>query len=334
MEMIVVILLAILLDLALGDPKWLPHPVRWMGFLINYLDQALRIKIRSAERGARSTERGARSTEHGKLRVAGVVLWFLVVGGTALVSTVLMLLATWINVYLGVALNIIMIFYALAIRSLTDEGRVIRNLLKKGDLESARKRLQTIVSRDCSREDEQGVMRGVIETITENLSDGVIAPLLFAMIAGGPLALTYKAVNTLDSMVGYKNENYIDFGWFSARADDVVNWIPARITGLFIVAVALITLQNPLKAIKAWRRDAQKGPSPNGGIPIVTFAGARDVALGGDCYAQDGSRVCIPKVGGSRCELSFDDIRWANGFVYLTTTIFFIVFVTISLFAV
>jgi adenosylcobinamide-phosphate synthase len=127
-------------------------------------------------------------------------------------------------------------------------------------------------------------------------------------------------------MVGYKNEKYMDFGWFSARADDVINWIPARITGLLIVVVAIMTWQHPLKAIKAWARDAQKGPSPNGGIPIVTFAGARNIKLGGDCFAQDGSRICIPGVGGEREELLVDDIKWANWFVYFAVIILLAVF--------
>jgi adenosylcobinamide-phosphate synthase len=144
------------------------------------------------------------------------------------------------------------------------------------------------------------------------------------MLGGGPLALTYKAVNTLDSMVGYKNEKYKDFGWFSARADDVINYFPARITGILIVVTATITFQHPIKALRSWIRDAQKGPSPNGGIPIVTFAGARDITLGGDCFAQDGSRICIPKVGGKREGLLFDDIKWANGFVYLSVAVVFV----------
>jgi adenosylcobinamide-phosphate synthase len=167
MEYSWILLLAILLDVMFGDPKWLPHPIRWMGFFIAKLYKGLRTRMNN-------------------LKIAGIVLWLIIVFGTVIVSFTILLMATWINVWLGVLVNIIMIFYALAIRSLTDEGRVIRRLLKRGDLEGARIRLQTIVSRDCSREDQRGVIRGTIETITENLSDGVIAPLLFAMLGGGP----------------------------------------------------------------------------------------------------------------------------------------------------
>jgi adenosylcobinamide-phosphate synthase len=302
MDIAWIILLAIVLDLLIGDPRWLPHPIRWMGFFISKLERKLRKTIQDP-------------------KFAGVLLWLIIVNGTLFLTSSLLVVAIVIDVRLGVVVNIIMIFFALAIRSLTDEGRVIRKLLKLGDLEGSRKRLQTIVSRDCSREDESGIIRGVIETLTENLSDGIIAPLFFAMIGGGPLALTYKAINTLDSMVGYKNEKYKDMGWFSAKADDVVNLIPARLTGLLIVVIAFFTFQHPIKAARVWKRDAQKGPSPNGGIPIVTFAGARDIQLGGDCFSQDGTRICIPNVGGERKKLLTKDIWWANGIIYLTTAL-------------
>lgn len=311
MEIAWILAIAIILDLVLGDPKWLPHPVRWMGYFITYFEKRLRIKVTN-------------------LKLAGVILWLIVVGGTVAISFLVLLMAAWINVWLGIAVNVAMVFYALAIRSLTDEGWIISKMLKKGNLQSARNRLQTIVSRDCSREDERGVIRGVIETLTENLSDGVIAPILFAMIGGGPLALTYKAVNTLDSMVGYKNEKYKDMGWFSARVDDVVNWVPARITGSLIIIVSILTFQHPIKAIKAWIRDAQKGPSPNGGIPIVTFAGARDITLGGDCFAQDGSKICIPKVGGKLEELSIKDIWWANAYIFFSSFIVFCIYILLE----
>ncbi|MFZ6015465.1 MAG: adenosylcobinamide-phosphate synthase CbiB [Patescibacteria group bacterium] len=345
---IYLILLAIALDLILGDPKWLPHPVRWMGAFISFIEKGLRTKVEGqkevqiAKRETRNVEPSAerqtmqdtrykihdtRYTDTArKLKAAGIILWLVVVDVTLIITSAIYIISIIIDWRLGVAVNVIMIFYALAIRSLTAEGRVIVGLLRRGDLQAARNRLQTVVSRDCSREDEQGIIRGTIETLTENLSDGIIAPLFFAMIGGGPLALTYKAINTLDSMVGYKNEKYRDFGWFSAKADDVVNWIPARITGALIAAAAFFTKQHPFLAIKAWRRDAQKGPSPNGGIPIVTFAGARDIELGGDCFAQDGSRICIPKVGGSRGQLSIKDIWWANLFIYFTTGILYLVY--------
>lgn len=294
---------AVLLDAIIGDPLRLPHPVRWMGFLINKFEIILRSHFKD-------------------LRLAGFLLWLIIVAGTLFASYAVLFASFKIHWIFGSAVNLAMIFYSLAIKSLTDEGRVIGSLLKSGDLIGARKHLQTIVSRDCSGEDQRGIIRGTIETLTENLGDGIIAPLLFAVLGGGPWALAYKAVNTLDSMVGYKNERYKDFGWFSARADDVANWIPARLTSLLLIMSSVFAFQHPVKAIGAWWRDSQKGPSPNGGIPIVVFAGARDIALGGDCRAPDGSTIKIPVVGGSRQALEIKDIRWANVFIYLSLILF------------
>lgn len=302
---------ALFLDVLIGDPLWLPHPVRWMGFFINKLEIFFRRNFIN-------------------LRLAGFLLWLIMVGGTLFLSYAVLIISFKIHWIFGSMVNIVMIFYALAIKSLTAEGRIISGHLKSGDLAGARKRLQTVVSRDCSREDQRGIIRGTIETLAENLSDGIIAPLFFAALGGGPWALAYKAVNTLDSMVGYKNEKYKDFGWFSARADDVVNWIPARLTGVLIVLCSVFFFHHPVKAVRAWLRDSQKGPSPNGGIPIVTFAGARDMALGGDCYAPDGSVISIPVVGGSGRPPSLKDIGWANVYIYSIAFLFFCLCVLIK----
>ncbi len=302
---------ALFLDVLIGDPLWLPHPVRWMGFFINKLEIFFRRNFIN-------------------LRLAGFLLWLIMVGGTLFLSYTVLIISFKIHWIFGLMVNIVMIFYALAIKSLTAEGRIISGHLKSGDLAGARKRLQTVVSRDCSSEDQRGIIRGAIETLTENLSDGIIAPLLFAASGGGPWALAYKAVNTLDSMVGYKNEKYKDFGWFSARADDAVNLIPARLTGILIVLCSVFFFHHPLKAVRAWLRDSQKGPSPNGGIPIVTFAGARDMALGGDCYAPDGSVINSPVVGGSGRPPDLKDMGWANVYIHGAVFLFFCVYILVK----
>ncbi len=303
-------MLAVVLDMLIGDPLWLPHPIRWMGFFINKLEVFFRHNFTN-------------------LRLAGFLLWLMMVAGTLFLSYAVLVVSFKIHWIFGSTVNIVMIFYALAIKSLTAEGRVISGYLKSGDLMGARKRLQTVVSRDCAREDQRGIIRGTIETLMENLGDGIIAPLFFAALGGGPWALAYKAVNTLDSMVGYKNEKYKDLGWFSARADDVANWIPARLTGVLIVLGSAIFLQHPIKAVRVWLRDSQKGPSPNGGIPIVTFAGARDIALGGDCCAPDGSVINIPVVGGSCWKLEVKDIWWANCYICISMALLLFVIYTI-----
>jgi len=297
-----IILTAILLDLLIGDPIWLYHPVRFFGYLTRKHERWIRVKFDN-------------------LKAGGVVLNLLIVLPTYFITLLIVKLLDSYSAGLSFVFSCVVIYFCLAINSLTAEGWIIRNFLIKKDLSSARNRLSTIVSRDVSREDGRGIIRGTIETLTENLSDGIIAPLFFAMIGGAPLALAYKAINTLDSMVGYKNEKYINLGWFSARLDDLVNLIPARLTGLLLVLTSIITFKHPLKAIQAWWRDAQKGPSPNGGIPIVTFAGAMDITLGGECYDKEGRVINIPEVGGLRKELKTSDIVWANLFIYLSTAL-------------
>ena len=232
------------LDLIVGDPRWLPHPVRAIGALATALEGVAR-----------------RSTIH--LRIAGGCFWIAVVGATAAVVS---LTLPWASVY--------WIFAFLAIRSLDAEASRVMAHLQRNDITAAREQLATIVGRDTDMLTEPEIVRAVIETVSENLSDGVVAP-LFWLALGGPVAMAaYKAINTLDSMVGYRNARYRDFGYVSARMDDLANWIPARVTALLIV----------LLAPRAWRivlRDGTSQPSPNSGYPEAAFAGALQVQLGG-----------------------------------------------------
>ena len=234
----------IALDLILGDPRWLPHPVRAIGVL------------------ASAMERLMRATKL-PLRLAGALFWIIVVGtSTAVVALTL----PWANIY--------WVYAFIAIRSLDIEATRVIDHLKDGDMPAARAQLAGIVGRDTDGLDESEIVRAAIETVSENLSDAVVAP-LFWLTVGGPAAMSaYKAVNTLDSMVGHRNERYRDFGLVSARMDDLANWVPARLTA------ALVILISP----RAWRivvRDASSQPSPNSGYPEAAFAGALDVRLGG-----------------------------------------------------
>jgi adenosylcobinamide-phosphate synthase len=297
----IITLAAILLDLIIGDPRQLPHPIRWMGSAIRFFDALIRRVFKN------------------QLRFGGATLWSIIVGGSIATTYAIIMIANIIHPFLGMVVKIIIIAYALSWKSLTDEGRAILKLLNLHDQKGASSRLQTIVHRDCRGLSESGIIRGAIETLTENCSDGIIAPLFYAILGGAPLAMAYKAINTLDSMIGYQNEKYRDLGWFSARADDVANFIPARITGALFVVTAWLLRDNPTSAIRAWKRDAQKGPSPNGGIPIVTFAGAKNIRLGGDCLTQEGERISIPFVGGERIDLRFDDISAAIRYINVTS---------------
>ncbi|MFH1429950.1 MAG: adenosylcobinamide-phosphate synthase CbiB [Candidatus Uhrbacteria bacterium] len=307
-----ILILAIILDLIVGDPPWLPHPVRWIGWLASTLEPFFRMLCGRF------------------LRIAGVLFTLLIISIVMSLVTVISIAAFLIAPIIGVATQIALIASALAVKSLAREGWIIRRLLRQGSIKSARVRVQRIVSRNMEQENERGIIRALIETMTENVSDGVIAPLCFALIAGAPGIWFYKTINTLDSMIGYRNDHYRKFGWFAARLDDVVNYIPARITGTLIVFTALFTKQSARGSILAWIRDAQKGPSPNGGIPIVAFAGARDIQLGGNCVDQGGHTIEIPTVGGHRTTLTTMDISWCLVFHYSTTGLFLILAIFVS----
>lgn len=258
------------LDLALGDPQWLPHPVRAVGWF------------------ARVAERLLRATRL-PLRIAGAIFWLLVVGTfTAIVWATVRLGHEWAGVY--------WIYSLLACRDLDVEaGRVI-GALEERDHEKARKRLSWIVGRDTAALDEREMVRATVETVAENLSDGVIAPLFYLALAGPAGMAAYKAVNTLDSMVGYRNERYADFGWASARIDDAANFIPARITAVLIWIAALLPGFNAVRAFRVTLRDGGSQPSPNSGFPEAAVAGALGVQLGGVNFYQ-GKRSVKPALG-------------------------------------
>lgn len=244
------------LDLLVGDPRWLPHPVRGIGWMIARHEAWLR---RSGL----------------PLRAAGVVLWILTIGATyAMVEATLRYLpAPWTAIY--------WIYSLVAIRDLDLHALGVVRALGQNDLESARRRLSWIVGRDTAQLDEGEVVRATVETVAENLSDGIVAP-LFYLALGGPAAMgAYKAVNTLDSMVGYRNERYREFGWFSARADDWANWIPARLTALLVWLGCMLPGYSLTRSVRVTLRDGASQPSPNAGYPEAAVAGALGVQLGG-----------------------------------------------------
>ncbi len=246
--------IGVALDLAIGDPKWMPHPVRGMAVLIELGERCLRPLFRP--------------------RLAGVLVAVGVVGISAGVA--------WFTVRIAGSIAVIYwIFSCLAIRSLDREAGWVISWLRKGDLESARRQVAEIVGRDTDRLSDTEVTRAVFETVAENISDGIIAPLFFLVIGGAPAMVAYKAINTLDSMVGYKNEKYIDFGRASAKLDDLANYIPARISAALIVLIAALLRCRWRQAIIVTLRDARLQPSPNAGYPEAAMAGALGVQLGG-----------------------------------------------------
>ncbi|MCE5335171.1 MAG: adenosylcobinamide-phosphate synthase CbiB [Desulfobacteraceae bacterium] len=253
------------LDLLLGDPRWLPHPVRWIGRLISRADRLLY----------------AASASPARLRASGALLWTLVVLVVACTANVLIGLSRFAA---PLATNLLLIWLAyttLATRSLHRESSLVATAVERGDLDSAQAKLSRIVSRDTADLEAPDILRAVVETVSENISDGIVAPLFYLALFGPVGALVYKAVNTMDSMLGYKNERYRYFGWFAARADDVANWIPARISGLLLVGAAACSGRDWRSAMRVMLRDAGKMKSPNAGYPEAAAAGALGVQLGG-----------------------------------------------------
>lgn len=301
-ENISIIAAAFLLDLAFKDPKWLYHPVQAIGY------------------SAGKAERFFRFLFPKKLKMAGFLfllfLEFFWAGAVYLV-----ILKTGESEHLfSLIFKTYIVFSFLSLGALLREGKKVRKFLKKGEREEARNVAQGMVSRDLSKENERGIIRATIESMMENISDGIIAPLFYCVLGGPVLMTIYKTANTLDSMVGYKNERYKEFGWSAAKLDDLINFIPARITGFLVVSAAFLFGDNYRQSLKVWGRDGQKGPSPNGGIAITAFAGARGIFLGGPCFL-DGKIIDIPFVGGNKKEYGKEELLAAERYVFLSSLI-------------
>ena len=257
------------LDALFGDPAWLPHPVVYMGKAISKLEKFLRPRLPK--------------TPQGEL-LGGAIVAFCLPVGTFLLTGLVCWGAARLHPLLGLAVQMFWCGQALAARGLVQESTNVYKELKKPDLPGARKAVSRIVGRDTAELTAEGVTKAAVETVAENASDGVIAPLLYMLIGGAPLALTYKAINTMDSMLGYKNEKYLYFGRVSAKLDDVANYIPSRLAGLLWVAAAALTGNSARGAWKIWRRDRRRHASPNSAQTESACAGALGVQLAGPAY--------------------------------------------------
>ncbi len=291
--------LAYLLDLAFGDPKYFPHPVRGIGFLIRVFEKILRWP----------------SSRPGWERTAGCLLALGLPAGIFLGTYLLIESAKLIHPWAGSLLIIILAYTTLATRSLHREASRVVRALKEGRVSEARKKLSRIVGRDTEHLTYPEILKAVLETLAENLSDGVIAPLFYLLLGGVPLAMAFKTVSTLDSMVGYKDSRYLHFGWASARMDDLLNFIPARITGFLI---CLLAWPLGLSFQQAWRirqRDGGKSESPNAAIPEAALAGALQIQLGGPAY-YNGEKCDKPFLGDDRAEITLADYKKTVMIVY------------------
>lgn len=300
-----VVLCGFLLDCLLGDPEKMPHPVVWMGKTISRLEKWLRRRFPQ--------------TPEGELRT-GMVLAVVLPLGTLLISGGLCWLFWWIHPMLGLALQAFWCWQALAMRCLAKESRNVYRCLKDQGLEAGRKAVSRIVGRDTAELSEQGVIKAAVETVAENFSDGVIAPLLYMLIGGAPLALTYKAINTMDSMVGYKNEKYLYFGRAAAKLDDVANYVPSRIGALLWILASPLAGGNGKNSWKIWRRDRRNHASPNSAQTESACAGSLGIQLAGPA-SYFGKMVDKPTIGDSEREVQREDILRANKMMILSSIV-------------
>lgn len=260
--------IAYIIDLAFGDPKKLPHPVVLIGRLITYLDNLVLSK----------------DLDRAKKKLAGAFVVILVVSLSAAATWGIIILSYMLDGRLGFVISVLLISTTVATRGLMDSAKDIAVSLDKGDLEEAKAKTAHIVGRDTRDMKRRDVVRATIESTSENAVDGVIAPLIYAMIGGAPLAMAYKAVNTLDSMIGYKNERYEDFGWAAAKLDDIANYIPARISVVILAMSAFLCRRDATNAVKIAIRDGRNHASLNSGYPEAAVAGAVGIRLGGTNY--------------------------------------------------
>lgn len=286
------ITLAYFLDLLIGDPQYRLHPVRVIGKLIHTLDSLLR-KPRGSLRWNKA---------------GGIVLVIIVCGlsyGAAYfaISTV-----TVIQPWMGFLLSVLIIYSSVAVKDMHKCSRDVSLALEKGNLQSARVSVARIVGRDTDSLSKEQIIQASVESIAENTVDGIIAPLFYAFIGGAPLAFLYRALNTIDSMIGYKNDKYSDFGWAAARLDDVFNYVPARINAVLVAIASFIAGKNGTGALLTMFKDGGKHPSPNSGLAEAAFAGALDVQLGGES-TYEGIRHYKPHLGAPVVPLEISHIR-------------------------
>ena len=310
----IVIIIAYILDLIFGDPRWFPHPVKGIGWMVEKAEPLFR-KGRFAYRNE---------------KIAGAIFAFTIIvltwGLTFIVIHYcfsLNLICFWLpdgcgqaGKFLELAVSSFLIYTSLSIKSLRQESMQVYLALKRMDINSARKSLSNIVGRNTENLSERDIIRATVETIAENTVDGIMSPLFYAFIGGAPLALSYKAVNTLDSMVGYKNEKYKNFGWAGAKIDDWTNFIPARLSILLLPLASFISGKSGVNSMGTILRDRKKSPSPNSGIPEAGIAGALGIQLGGLNF-YNSVPVEKPFIGNEKNPIGIEHIRESIKICYI-----------------
>ena len=298
--------IGVLLDLIIGDPYWLPHPIRLIGRLIGRLDKALMDKVMESGKRDDKAER-----KKGILCVLIVLLLTLLTTGSLLV------LSYMIAPILGILVEAVLTFYCLAAKSLKTESMKVYKAIDNIDIEAARYAVSMIVGRDTNVLDDKGIIRAAVETVAENTSDGVIAPMLYLLIGGPVLGMIYKAVNTMDSMIAYHNDRYENFGSCAAKLDDIVNFIPSRLSAALLILASYICKEfNGANALKIFKRDRFNHKSPNSAQTESACAGALCVQLAGDAY-YFGKLLKKPFIGDAIRDIENEDIKRVNKLMYL-----------------
>lgn len=288
-----------LIDLILGDPYTLPHPIRLIGTLISTLEKITRKHFKN-------------------LRVGGVFLALTVLVLSTVIPLMILFLSYKLNTIVGVIIESIFCYYLIAPKCLRDESMKVYRAIKEKDTEKARKAVSMIVGRDTASLDESGIIRAAVETVAENTSDGVTAPIMYMSLGGAVLGFFYKAANTMDSMLGYKNEKYAELGRFAARLDDVLNFFPSRITAIAMIIATYLLKMNGRNALRIWKRDLRKHASPNSAQTESVCAGALDIRLAGDAY-YFGELHKKDYIGDNNRPIENEDIRRANRLMYCTS---------------
>lgn len=296
------LIIGYILDLIIGDPQGYPHPIRLIGKLIEYVEKSLRKKCKS---------------QNDEL-IAGILLWCTVVFLSFIIPYLILYAASKINLVLNIVVESIMCYYILAVKSLKKESMKVFYALENNDMDEAKHYLSFIVGRDVENLSSSQIAKAAVETVAENTADGVIAPMIFTMLGGAPLGFLYKGINTLDSMVGYKNEKYINMGKFSAIADDMANYIPSRISALLMILSSYILKMDYRNAYRIFKRDRYSHKSPNSAQTESVCAGALNIMLGGNSYY---SKILVekPPIGDSKKQVEAEDIKRANKLMYATS---------------
>lgn len=304
-----------IVDLILGDPHSFPHPIRLIGGSIT--------------KGEKIARHVFSDTKEGR-RIAGTVMSMVVIILAMVVPFLILKIAYSLSSYLGWILEVVMCYQILATKALKDESMKVYDALMKEDIPLARKMLSMIVGRDTAVLDEEGITKAAIETVAENTSDGIIGPLLFLTLGGVPLAFGYKAINTLDSMIGYKNEKYIDFGRFAAKLDDVVNYIPARVSAYIMILASRLLGLDSKNAYRIYKRDRYNHASPNSAHTEAVCAGALGIQLAGNAY-YFGKLYEKSTIGDATRKVQREDISLTNKLMYVTCIVALISCVIVKL---